>query len=969
MVNAYKRNPYIIGRPISDPEYFFGRDDIFLFIADNLKQGSKVILLHGQRRIGKSSVLCQIPNFFKQSEFNFIAFDLQDQGQLTLGCVLHNLANAIIEDLELSAEISQPPSIVDLEADPGLFSQLFLKQIFNNLSEEKNKLVILLDEFDVLENGQANIATNSFFPYLRQIIRQQEKLFIVPVIGRHLDELSNLLTIFKEAPSQQIGLLDKTCAEELITRPAEGLLEYSSNAISAILDLSSGHPYFTQVICHTLFSKARSEKEWKVTYEDVNEIVDRAIEISEGGLTWFRNGLPTHERVFFSALAEAQTRGKEPLELLQNHGVVITRQLRSANDQLRKWGFIKEIQQSTSLALPERSMPRTTFAITIELVRRWLIKSYPLKREIWELEKSDSYANSTNEKALVAQQNGNLQEALKLYDEVLTINPNHFSALFAIMEIYLDRKDAKVSTYYERAFRVDQVRAQSASLFAFPFPEFETDIFISYAHIDNLTFVESDEGWIDKLHQALEIRLSQIRGEKVKIWRDRKLQGNDYFSDAILGIFPSVKIFIPILSPRYVKSEWCLRELQAFYNEAEKMGGVNVFGKSRIFKVIKTPISIERQPQELRDLIGYDFFEIDDSSRPREFSDLFGEDSQRKYWAQLDDLANDINETLETLTTIPKDSKINLGKTIFLAQATPDLEDERSKVSRELKQRGYTVLPEQPLINIHQSQELESMVRKCLERSVLSVHLIGEQYRIPPKEEVQSNIATRLELLLTTIVTLQYRLALEQYQLASEAKRQDFSCLVWVPRELQIHELHQTAFFQELQDHPDFLQTGFEDLKELILERLSHSKPVLSVEDIPKDLPKLFLDLDEKDLVSPYIESLYDYLEQSFNVLLPDFEGHSLMASEDILRQCDAVLIYYGRASGLWLKRRLLALRKSLYNRSRPFLSKAIYIEHNRNQETQVFTEQELLVIRGKEIFSPRTLAPFLNQVRISKGG
>lgn len=63
---------------------------------------------------------------------------------------------------------------------------------------------------------------------------------------------------------------------------------------------------------------------------------------------------------------------------------------------------------------------------------------------------------------------------------------------------------------------------------------YKNDLFISYAHIDNARFTEIEKGWIDLLHEALDWRLPQLMGGPVKIWRDRKLGGNDVFNDTIV---------------------------------------------------------------------------------------------------------------------------------------------------------------------------------------------------------------------------------------------------------------------------------------------------------------------------------------------------------------------------------------------------------------------------------------------------
>ncbi len=84
---------------------------------------------------------------------------------------------------------------------------------------------------------------------------------------------------------------------------------------------------------------------------------------------------------------------------------------------------------------------------------------------------------------------------------------------------------------------------------------FDFDIFISYAHIDNEALSENQKGWIARLHQGLEIRLAQLLGERPQIWRDPKLQGNDYFDETIVGQLDKVALMLSVVSPRYVKSE------------------------------------------------------------------------------------------------------------------------------------------------------------------------------------------------------------------------------------------------------------------------------------------------------------------------------------------------------------------------------------------------------------------------------
>ena len=480
---------------------------------------------------------------------------------------------------------------------------------------------------------------------------------------------------------------------------------------------------------------------------------------------------------------------------------------------------------------------------------------------------------------------------------------------------------------------------------------FEHDIFISYAHIDNLVIEAEQEGWIDHFHRALKVRLAQLRGEEPRIWRDRKLQGNDYFSDTILEQFPRVALLVSVLSPRYLKSEWCLRELQHFYTTANQTMGVRIADKSRIFKVIKTEVPREKHPDILHPLIGYAFYEVNDAGRPREFDPIFGVESRNKYLAKLEDLAYDICKTLETLETAQLAAPSTTesappavdqapppaAKQIYLAEAPMGLEDERDHIRRDLALKGYQVLPGEPLPD--QPDEFSQTVQRYLQASTVSVHLITHQPAVGASyaEMFRQMAFTRSQ---------------EQIQLAAQAAkdRADFSRILWLPPTDQPLD----DYLQTLQDDPDFLSTGLEDLKTFIQDRLDRP----AVPTATNGGLKVLLDCDEEDINAPEIEPLYEFLDQQFEVQLPDYEAGGLAASETLLRQCDAVLIYYGHASGLWLKRRLLALKKTFYGRLRPLLAQAVYVAHPHKQATA-----DIPVIQGVDQFTPTVLEPFLAQV------
>jgi hypothetical protein len=92
---------------------------------------------------------------------------------------------------------------------------------------------------------------------------------------------------------------------------------------------------------------------------------------------------------------------------------------------------------------------------------------------------------------------------------------------------------------------------------------FDYDIFISYGHVDDEDPAGDVKGWVDLLVERLPSVVAGYLGYKPRIWRDeRSLRGNDLLSGAIgEGVSRSL-LLVPIVSPRYVLSDWCRTELE-----------------------------------------------------------------------------------------------------------------------------------------------------------------------------------------------------------------------------------------------------------------------------------------------------------------------------------------------------------------------------------------------------------------------
>ncbi|MBS1811352.1 MAG: TIR domain-containing protein [Acidobacteria bacterium] len=489
-------------------------------------------------------------------------------------------------------------------------------------------------------------------------------------------------------------------------------------------------------------------------------------------------------------------------------------------------------------------------------------------------------------------------------------------------------------------------------------PDGTDDIFISYAHVDNESPKKGLDGWITRFHHALEVRVAQVRGQRPKIFRDPKLQGNDVFADVLMDRIQKSGILISILSPRYLKSEWCSRELTEFYNQQQKAGTL-VIGdhKARVFKIVKTSIALDKLPQEVQELIGYDFFKFDERGRPQELDEMYGPEAEYAFWARLNDLAYDIAQLLDLLET---KAKIASPKPmVYLAETISELQDERDAIRRDLQRHGYTVLPDRilPLVR----SELEAFLRDEITRCKVSVHLLGPEYGIVPEGTEES------------LTIVQNRIARDLGKAGKVAR------LIWIQADSDGKDARQTRFLEQVRIDPgldegaDVLETPLEELKTVLYERLKAAEQPVVLAPLPTALSsatRVYLVCDARDREA--VKPLQQYLkQQECKVSLPLFEGDETELREDHednLRLCDAVLIYYGQGSEAWQRKKMREVIGSMaFGRKAPLSAVGIVLGTPMTDAKEDFSNDDAIVMNMVDSFSPEILREFLMRLQAAR--
>lgn len=263
-------------------------------------------------------------------------------------------------------------------------------------------------------------------------------------------------------------------------------------------------------------------------------------------------------------------------------------------------------------------------------------------------------------------------------------------------------------------------------------PGFRHDVFVSYAHSDNLPVAGTAVGFVSQLVADLRTEIGRKVGKALDIWWDHyNIAGNIPVTPEIMAAAGDCASVVVVASPAYLRSEWCDRERSAFFQMLGRRAGP----PRAIFIVSMEPIKQEKLPVGLRDLPGYEFFRsLEDGRTTRPLRTDFTSD-RKDYYDRLSQLVQNVSDHLDTLLTQPQEKtppsdavgeqSANASRPcVLLLEVTDDLLQRRAELKAYLEQSGIVVLPEKRYsrddMALHGAQMLAD-----LERSRACVQILG----------------------------------------------------------------------------------------------------------------------------------------------------------------------------------------------------------------------------------------------------
>src|SRR5260370_6367609 len=171
----YIPNPYSTRAPIQDSKIVYRREEDMTYLRNNLIRDAKTVLvLYGQRRSGKTTLLLQLINGSALDEHIPVLIDMQRLSlNINITNFLYKVAYSIAQAMKKRHLLVRQPELDDFQADPTHTFDVFLDNVEEQLTGQR--LILLIDEFEVLEEQVVKgKLPPEIFEYLRDIIQHRK---------------------------------------------------------------------------------------------------------------------------------------------------------------------------------------------------------------------------------------------------------------------------------------------------------------------------------------------------------------------------------------------------------------------------------------------------------------------------------------------------------------------------------------------------------------------------------------------------------------------------------------------------------------------------------------------------------------------------------------------------------------------------------------------------------------------------
>lgn len=322
-------NPFVYGNPVTEADYnvFAGRADVVAKIESEIlnTRQAPTLLLFGPRRMGKSSILNQLPRLLGP-DFAVAMVDCQaPEVREGVGNFLWFVANEVAESVKRRRIPVEPLPASVLETSPFTAFTDWLAKLEATLPEG-TRILLCLDEYERLQATLDAGWGADLLDFLRNTIQHRSKFVVMFTGANKVSELGPAWTDrFISVRSVRVSFLSREEITPLFTHPIpEFDMTYAEGALDAVLTQTNGQPFLSQALGFELVQYLNEHHRKQATVADVEVAVGRVIENADAYFANVWSDAREEGQAILSAIAAGKPVPEHPraMRWLKEHDVL-----------------------------------------------------------------------------------------------------------------------------------------------------------------------------------------------------------------------------------------------------------------------------------------------------------------------------------------------------------------------------------------------------------------------------------------------------------------------------------------------------------------------------------------------------------------------------------------------------------------------------------------------------------------------
>jgi hypothetical protein len=323
-------NPYVFGQPIeeTDTNLFVGRRDVVREIETSLLGTAQkpALVLWGPRRMGKTSVLLQLPRLLGP-EFAAAFLDMQGmQARESVTAFFRSVGDSAVAALARRGIEVDGLEESALSTSPfGVFAE-WLVEVERRLGAERY-LLLCLDEFERLEASiRAGKLPEELMDQIRHTIQHHSQIVLLFAGSHRPDEMElNWSDTLISSRLVRVSYLAEEEARQLITAPVPGFeVSYQPGSVERILEITRCQPNLVQAVCYELVNGLNAEGRREARREDVEGAIEQAFETAHLYFAELWRQMQENQRLLLGEISH-RAEGLAAPELVTATGLAVDR--------------------------------------------------------------------------------------------------------------------------------------------------------------------------------------------------------------------------------------------------------------------------------------------------------------------------------------------------------------------------------------------------------------------------------------------------------------------------------------------------------------------------------------------------------------------------------------------------------------------------------------------------------------------